>query len=57
VAQRLVLLVLGLTFGMGGLGLTASFGLLAFIGMPMLIVGLGCLSAATAPTPRGVEPA
>lgn len=48
-AQRGVLLVLGLAFGMGGLGLVATFGLLAFLGMPMLIVGLGCISAASAP--------
>lgn len=48
-AQQAFLLVVGLALGMGGLGLVATFGLLAFLGMPMLIVGLGCISAATAP--------
>ena len=48
-AQRGFLLVTGLALGMGGLGLVATFGLLSFIGMPVLIVGLGCISAATAP--------
>jgi hypothetical protein len=46
--ERAFLLIVGIMVGIGGLGLTASFGLLAFIGMPLLIVGLGCISAAVA---------
>jgi hypothetical protein len=42
--------LLGLLFGIGvfvtGMGLTMAFGVLAFIGMPILVVGLGLLSAA-----------
>jgi hypothetical protein len=45
---RIVLLLLGLVVAAGGLGLTVSFGVLAIIGMPLLILGLGCISAATA---------
>ena len=48
-AQRGFLLAIGLALGMGGLGLVATFGLLSFLGMPLLIIGLGCISAATAP--------
>jgi hypothetical protein len=47
--DRIVLLVLGIPLTAGGLGLTLSFGIFAFIGMPLLCVGLGCISAATAP--------
>jgi hypothetical protein len=49
--ERVVLLTLGIPLGVGGLGLTVSFGLLAFIGMPLLIIGLGCISAAVEPSP------
>jgi hypothetical protein len=42
--------LLGLLIGIGvfvtGMGLTMAFGVLAFIGMPILVVGLGLLSAA-----------
>jgi hypothetical protein len=40
----------GIAIGVGvffaGMGATLAFGVLAFIGMPMLVVGLGLLSAA-----------
>jgi hypothetical protein len=39
-------LLIGISFFATGMGLTMAFGLLAFIGMPMLVVGLGLLSAA-----------
>lgn len=42
--------LLAITIGIGvtflGLSLTLAFGLLAFLGMPMLCIGLGLLSAA-----------
>jgi hypothetical protein len=43
----IVLLVLGVSVTISGMGLTLSFGVLAFIGMPLLIIGLGLISAAT----------
>ena len=40
----------GIAIGVGvffaGMGATLAFGMLAFIGMPLLVVGLGLLSAA-----------
>jgi hypothetical protein len=48
--ERIVLLVLGIPLTAGGLGLTLSFGIFAFIGMPLLCIGLGCVSAASAPS-------
>lgn len=39
-------LLIGISIFATGMGLTMAFGLLAFIGMPMLVVGLGLLSAA-----------
>lgn len=51
-ADRIILLVVGIALAMGGMGLTATFGLLSFLGMPLLIVGLGCISGATGPTAR-----
>ena len=39
-------LLIGISLFATGMGLTMAFGLLAFIGMPMLIIGLGVLSAA-----------
>jgi hypothetical protein len=45
--DRVVLLLAGIPLALGGLGLTASFGLFAPIGIPLLIIGLGCISAAT----------
>jgi hypothetical protein len=49
--ERVILMGVGIPLGVGGLGLTVSFGLLAFIGMPLLIIGLGCISAAIEPAP------
>ena len=42
-------IVLGIVFGLSGFGLIASFGLLSFLGFPLLALGLGLISA-------GVEP-
>lgn len=42
-------IVLGIVFGLSGFGLIASFGLLSFLGFPLLAIGLGLISA-------GVEP-
>ena len=43
-------IVLGLAVGVGGLGLVGTFGILSFLGMPMLIVGLSLISAGVGPT-------
>jgi hypothetical protein len=48
--DRIILMTVGIPLAAGGLGLTLSFGIFAFIGMPLLCIGLGCISAATAPT-------
>ena len=45
--ERVLLLLIGLPLAAGGLGLTVSFGVLAFVGMPLMILGLGLISAAT----------
>ena len=37
---------LGLSLTFSGLGLILAFGIFAFIGMPLLAIGLGLLSAA-----------
>ena len=42
-------IVLGIVFGLSGFGLIASFGLLSFLGFPLLAIGLGLISA-------GIEP-
>jgi hypothetical protein len=39
-------MVLGLGLAFAGLGATVAFGVFAFIGMPMLVLGLGIFSAA-----------
>ena len=39
-------IVAGLCLAFAGLGATVAFGVFAFIGMPMLILGLGIFSAA-----------
>jgi hypothetical protein len=49
---RVVLLAVGVPLVATGLGLTAAFGIFAFIGMPLLIIGLGCVSAALDDRPR-----
>ena len=36
----------GLSLAFAGLGATVAFGVFAFIGMPMLVLGLGIFSAA-----------
>jgi hypothetical protein len=41
-----VKICVGLCVTFGGLGLVLAFGMLAWIGMPVLAVGLGILSAA-----------
>jgi hypothetical protein len=42
-------IVLGLVLGVSGLGLVGSFGILSFLGMPILFVGLGLISAGVDP--------
>ncbi len=44
--RRFLRIMLGLSLTFTGLGATLAFGIFAFIGMPMLAVGLGVLSAA-----------
>ena len=39
-------IVAGLSLAFAGLGATVAFGVFAFIGMPMLVLGLGIFSAA-----------
>lgn len=43
-------IVLGLAVGVGGLGLVGTFGILSFLGVPLLIVGLSLISAGVGPT-------
>ena len=38
-------IVTGLGLAFAGLGATVAFGVFAFIGMPMLVIGLGIFSA------------
>ena len=42
--------VLGLAVGVGGLGLVGTFGILSFLGMPLLVIGLALISAGVGPT-------
>jgi hypothetical protein len=44
--KTMLALLTGIGVFVTGMGLTMAFGLLAFIGMPILVVGLGLLSAA-----------
>ena len=44
--KTMAALLIGISVFATGLGLTLAFGLLAFIGMPILVIGLGLLSAA-----------
>lgn len=46
------LIVLGIVVGATGLGLVGTFGILSFLGMPLLIVGLSLISAAVGPADR-----
>jgi hypothetical protein len=45
---RFLLVVIGASLVAGGLGLT-MVGVFAFIGVPLLLVGLGLVSAGTSP--------
>lgn len=49
--ERTILMIIGVPLAAAGLGLTAAFGVFAFIGMPMLMVGTSCISSAVKPTP------
>lgn len=52
--ERAIPILIGIPLVAMGFGLTASFGIFSFIGMPLLFVGLGCVSAGTgaAPPPK-----
>jgi hypothetical protein len=43
---KLAGIMLGLVVTFAGLGATVAFGYFAFLGVPLLVVGLGILSAA-----------
>jgi hypothetical protein len=43
------LIVLGLVFAVSGLGLIGAFGILSFLGFPLLAIGLGLISAGVDP--------
>ena len=43
--KTLAAIAIGISVFITGLGITLAFGMFAFIGMPVLIVGLGLLSA------------
>jgi len=45
---RLLMIVIGVSLAAGGLGLT-MIGVFAFIGVPLLILGLGLISAGANP--------
>lgn len=47
--MRIFMVAMGLPLIATGFGLTAAFGIFAFIGMPLLILGLGLLSAGVNP--------
>ena len=47
-SDRIILFVIGIPLALSGMALTMSFGVLVFLGMPLLILGLGCISAGTA---------
>lgn len=46
-AGGIALLLLGISVAVSGMGLTMSFGVLAFVGVPLLVIGLAVISAAT----------
>jgi hypothetical protein len=46
---RMIMVAIGLPLIATGFGLTAAFGIFAFVGMPLLIVGLGFVSAGVNP--------
>ncbi len=47
--ERSIPVIIGIPLMATGFGLTAAFGIFAFIGMPLLIIGLGCISAGVNP--------
>lgn len=49
--ERIVPVVIGIPLMAMGFGLTAAFGLFAPIGIPLLIIGLSCISAGVNPQP------
>lgn len=44
--KTLAALTIGVSIAFTGLGVTLAFGMFAWLGMPILIIGLGLLSAA-----------
>ncbi|MEQ1786983.1 MAG: hypothetical protein ABL966_08015 [Acidimicrobiales bacterium] len=42
--ERGIPILIGIPLMATGFGLTAAFGIFAFIGMPLLVIGLGCIS-------------
>lgn len=44
--RTLAAIAIGISVFVTGLGITLAFGMFAFIGIPVLIIGLGLLSAA-----------
>ena len=44
--RTMAAIAIGFSVLVTGLGITLAFGMFAFLGMPILIVGLGLLSAA-----------
>jgi hypothetical protein len=51
--KTLAALTIGISIAFTGLGVTLAFGMFAWLGMPILIVGLGLLSAAVEHIERG----
>jgi hypothetical protein len=47
--ERVIPILIGIPLTAMGFGLTAAFGLLAPIGIPLLVVGLSCISAGANP--------
>lgn len=47
--ERVIPILIGIPLTATGFGLTAAFGIFAFIGMPLLCIGLGCISAGLNP--------
>lgn len=47
--ERAVPIAIGIPLIAAGFGLTGAFGIFSFIGMPLLMLGLGCFSAGFSP--------
>ena len=47
--ERIILMIIGIPLAATGLGLSAAFGIFAFIGMPLFMVGTSCISSAVKP--------